>query len=186
MATIRRPARTPHLLALVAALAALDAPVAQATTLALSAGHGERTNIFAIAGVWDGASPLIERKTWRVTPHIELELKDFEGLRSGQTGYQRVAALGVTPVARIEWPGEAYRPFAEFGVGINLLSHTKLLQDPDFSTAFQFGEFLGAGLRFGARGAWEVGARVQHMSNGDIKLPNDGLNFGTLRLAYHF
>lgn len=136
--------------------------------------------------MWDVASPLIERETWRVTPHVELDLKDIEGLRSGQAGYRRVAAVGATPVARIEWPGEAYRPFAEFGVGINLLSHTKLLEDPDFSTAFQFGELLGAGLRFGARGAWEVGVRVQHISNGDIKLPNDGLTYGSLRVAYRF
>lgn len=174
------------MLALMAAAAALHAPLAHAASVALSVGHGERTNIFAIAAVWDGASPLIERESWRITPHVEFELKDLEGLRSGQTGYRRVVAVGVTPAARIEWRGEAYRPFAEFGVGINLLSHTELLEDPDFSTAFQFGEFLGAGLRFGARAAWEIGARIQHMSNGDIKLPNDGLTFGSLRLAYHF
>ncbi len=173
-------------LAIVAAAASLHAPLAHATSVAVSVGHGERTNVFAIAAAWDGASPLIERESWRIMPHVEFELKDFEGLRSGQTGYPRVVALGVTPAARIEWPGETFMPFAELGVGINLLSHTKLLQDPDFSTAFQFGEFLGFGVRFGARAAWEIGARIQHMSNGDIKLPNDGLNFGTLRVAYRF
>jgi lipid A 3-O-deacylase len=155
-------------------------------SVAISAGHGERTNIFAVAAVWDGASPLIERPSWRVTPHVEFELKDIEGLRSSESGYQRLAAIGVTPAARLEWPGVAHRPFAEFGVGVNLLSHIALQDELHFSTAFQFGEFLGVGLRFGARDAWEIGARAQHMSNGDIKLPNDGLTFGSLRLAYHF
>jgi hypothetical protein len=155
-------------------------------SVALSAGHGERANIFAIAAVWDGASPLIERESWRITPHVEFELKDVEGLRSSEAGYQRIVAIGAAPVARLEWPAAAYRPFAELGVGVNLLSHTTLQDEPHFSTAFQFGEFLGFGLRFGARAAWEIGARIQHMSNGDIKLPNDGLNFGTLRVAYRF
>jgi lipid A 3-O-deacylase PagL len=42
------------------------------------------------------------------------------------------------------------------------------------------------GLRFGARQALEFGVRIQHMSNADIKEPNDGVTFASLRFAAHW
>lgn len=52
-------------------------------------------------------------------------------------GYQSLATIGETSIARIEWPNEAYVPFVEVGVGINLHSHTTLQEEKDFSTALQ-------------------------------------------------
>lgn len=135
---------------------------------------------------WDADSPLVERDTWRVTGHVEVDVMQLQGRRSNPGGYQSLATIGATPIARIEWPNEAYVPFVEVAVGINLLSHTTLQEEKHFSTAFQFGEFLGAGLRFGTGGAHEIGVRLQHMSNADIKKPNDGITFVVVRAAYHF
>ena len=54
------------------------------------------------------------------------------------------------------------------------------------STAFQFGDHLGVGYRFGAKGAFDLGYRFQHLSNAGIKRPNHGINFHQIRLQYHF
>jgi len=51
-------------------------------------------------------------------------------------------------------------------------------------SAFQFGEHLGFGYRFGVTGAYDLGYRFQHISNGNIKDPNDGINFHQIRLQY--
>jgi len=172
--------------AMVVGLAANAASIASAESIALSAGYAEQTNVFGIAAVWDASSPLIERETWRVTGHVELDVMDLQGRRSNTGGYQSIAAIGVTPTARFEWPDEGYATFIDVGVGINFLSHTSLQEVQQFGIALQFGEFLGTGLRFGQSGAYEIGVRFEHMSNGNIKFPNDGITFGVVRVAYHF
>ena len=75
--------------------------------------------------------------------------------------------------------------YVEAGVGVHLLAKTSL-GDKRYSTAFQFGSHLGGGYRFGARHAFDLGYSFQHISNANIKLPNDGANFQEVRLQYHF
>jgi lipid A 3-O-deacylase len=164
----------------------ISGSIASAENIALSAGYAEQTNIFGIAAVWDSLSPLIERNTWRITGHIELDVMDLQGRSSNTGGYQSLGAIGVTPTAHFEWPKEGYAPFIDVGVGINFLSHTKLQEEQQFGIAFQFGEFLGAGFHFGQSSAYEIGVRLQHMSNANIMLPNDGITFGVVRVACHF
>ena len=43
-----------------------------------------------------------------------------------------------------------------------------------------------SGYRFGAKGAFDLAYRYQHLSNASIKKPNDGINFHQVRLQYHF
>jgi hypothetical protein len=173
-------------LATAVGLAANGASIASADSVALSAGYAEQTNIFGIAAMWDASAPLFDRNDWRITGHIELDVMDLQGRRSNTTGYQSLAAVGVTPIARFEWPKEGYTTFIDLGIGINFLSHTLLQEEEHFSIAFQFGELLGTGVCFGPRGAYEIGVRLQHMSNADIKLPNSGITLGVVRIAYHF
>ena len=45
---------------------------------------------------------------------------------------------------------------------------------------------LRLGYRFGAKGAFDLSYRYQHLSNGGIKHPNNGVNFNQIRLQYHF
>jgi lipid A 3-O-deacylase len=174
------------LLAMVVGLAANAASIAFAESIALSAGYAEQTDVFGIAAAWDASSPLIDRETWRVTGHVELDVMDLQGRRSNTGGYQSIGAIGVTPTARFEWPESGYATFIDVGVGINFLSHTTLQEEQQFGIALQFGEFLGTGVRFGQSGAYEIGVRFEHMSNGNIKFPNDGITFGVVRVAYHF
>lgn len=94
--------------------------------------------------------------------------------------------LSLTPVLRYQRDAElssGVTPFAEAGIGAHLLSDTRL-GDQKLSTAFQFGSMVGFGLGFGERGQYELSYRFQHISNADIKKPNDGLNLHLLRLGY--
>ena len=93
--------------------------------------------------------------------------------------------LSAGPVARLERAlGSKLALYVDASIGIHLLSHTKINEDRQFSTAFQFGEFLEMGVSFGAARQYDVGLRVQHVSNGGIKNPNDGLTYGALVIQY--
>ena len=96
--------------------------------------------------------------------------------------------LSLTPVFRLQRDtslSSGVSPYAEAGIGAHLISDTRL-GHKQYSTAFQFGSLIGAGLGFGDRGQYQLGYRFQHISNADIKKPNDGINLHLLRLAYAF
>jgi hypothetical protein len=77
------------------------------------------------------------------------------------------------------------QPFVELGVGVHLLSHTRINNDRNLATAFQFGENAGTGIAFGEHRRFEFGVYVQHESNARIKQPNNGLTYfgAVLRMA---
>lgn len=94
--------------------------------------------------------------------------------------------LSLTPVFRYQRDAglsSGVTPFAEAGIGAHLLSDTRI-GGQELSTAFQFGPLLGVGLGFGDHGQYELSYRLQHITNGSIKQPNDGLNLHLLRLGY--
>ena len=96
--------------------------------------------------------------------------------------------LSLTPVFRYQRDANlssGVTPYAEAGIGPHLLSHTSL-GFQQYSTAFQFGSLVGFGLGFGGNGQYEIAYRFQHLSNANIKKPNDGLNLHLLRLGYSF
>ncbi len=170
----------------VTVLAGLATTVSQAASIAVAGGYANQTNVWSLAVQWDAAQPFREANTWRITGHLELDAILLQGRRSGVGGYQNLGVIGVTPIARVEWPAEARTLFVEGGIGVSLLSHTELQEVQQFSTAFQFNELIGAGIRFGVDHAYELGVRLEHMSNANIKFPNDGITFGEIRVGYHF
>lgn len=94
--------------------------------------------------------------------------------------------VGVTPVWRWQpraWGGDCY---VEGGIGANLLLPVYRSRDKHFSTAFNFGDHVAIGRRFGAANEHELALRVQHFSNAGIKKPNPGEDFVQLRYAHHF
>ena len=94
--------------------------------------------------------------------------------------------IGLTPVLELRRaPASGVSYFIEGGIGIHLLSHTRI-DGRELSTAFQFGEFVGAGVNFGDRREYGVGVRIQHISNGCIKEPNYGATFAELRISYRW
>jgi lipid A 3-O-deacylase len=94
--------------------------------------------------------------------------------------------VGITPVLRFVKSGGYVRPFIEAGVGVRLLSHTRITEDFTVSSAFQFADMVGVGAIFGAHQNYQAGFRFQHISNASIKEPNPGINFSQIYLQYNF
>lgn len=69
------------------------------------------------------------------------------------------------------WPNERF--YVEGGIGPTLLSTTKLA-GKRISSAYQFGDHLGAG--FALTPSQRIGVRYSHFSNAGIKRPNPGLD----------
>ena len=123
---------------------------------------------------------------WSVSSYLELSLAYWDG-RRGTTGEDSLVDFGLTPVLRWQRdPGAGtFAPFVEFGVGLH--GHTESgISDEDFDIPFAFGTHLGAGLRFGAQGRYELAYRYQHLSNAGLGDDNPGINFHVLQLGYHF
>ena len=91
--------------------------------------------------------------------------------------------MGLTPVVELRRaPASGVSFYVEGGVGIHLLSHTRI-DERELSTAFQFGEFVGTGVNFGDRREYGVGSGFSTFrtaaSRSRIGVPPSG------RFAFH-
>ena len=130
----------------------------------------------------------VEQMVWILTTAAASFLdKDYENNNKNSKN-DELFALGLTPVFRFQRDtslSSGVSPYAELGIGPHLISETRL-GNQQYSTALQFGSVLGFGLGFGDKGQYEISYRLQHLSNGDIKTPNQGMNLHLLRLGYSF
>jgi len=168
----------------VAGLLALAAiPAAAVDGVAVEAGRGDGTDMGRVAIQWDWSQRWFQGGEWHVGGYWDLGVGYWrQDALPGQNG--DIGEIGFTPVFRLQ-RNDLAGPYAEAAIGFHLLSKTQI-GDKRFSTAFQFGDHVGFGYRFGVRSAWDLGYRLQHLSNGSIKKPNDGINFHQVRLQYHF
>ena len=79
----------------------------------------------------------------------------------------------------------SFSPYVEAAIGLHLIEPVRMDDTRAFTTAFQFGDHVGFGARFGERGQYDLGVRFQHLSNGGLKEPNNGINFAQVRFQYH-
>lgn len=171
---------------LLTALAAGAPPVESGTFGSVEAGRGESVDIWGVGFGWD------DLYVWSLGPHVQavqdllLRIDHWHG-DEAEAVYQNLWDLSVTPVLRLQPAAGTFpRAFLDIGFGVHLITETRINRTREFSTVFQFGEFLGPGVQFGDRGQYEVSFRVQHVSNGRIEEPNNGLNYRTLVFQYHF
>jgi len=176
----------------IAALALLSASPAALAVDGISFEYGDsdssnsRVNLYRVGVQWDWNKKLIEAGNWHVGGYWEANLGYWDNRSSGRTG-SGLFDVGVTPVMRFQQNSlTGLAPYAELGLGIHLLSQTSVSTQRQFGSSFQFGNHIGAGVRFGERGHYDIGYRYQHLSNVGIKQPNQGINFHQLRLQYHF
>ena len=121
-------------------------------------------------------------KSPRLDLAIEASLGHWVGRRSDLPA-SSLNDLSVVPVFRFYPDGrDAGVYFFEAGIGAHLLSRTAIDEGRRFSTALQFGDMVGVGWRPNPPSHWELGLRVEHVSNADIKKPNDGVTFYQLRV----
>jgi lipid A 3-O-deacylase len=145
-------------------------------SVSLEVGRGnDRTNVVRVATQWRWRKerPLDER--WRLHGYWEASVGAWDSEDHSS------ADFALTPVFRFERHGRPRVPYVEAAIGFHILSR-HISRDRLFSTNFQFGDHLGAGIR---SDNYDFGVRVQHISNGGIRHPNPGINFVLLRFQYH-
>jgi lipid A 3-O-deacylase len=104
----------------------------------------------------------------------------------GSTGNDSLVDFHVTPVFRWQRSVDTgFAPFIEAGVGPHGYTESAI-EDKDFTLEFAFGSHVGAGLRFGDQGRFEVMYRFQHQSNADLGDDNPGIDFHLVQIGYHF
>lgn len=127
---------------------------------------GPRSFDLAETGAW----------SWRVTPEINFG-RWFSDLND-----QDLWEVGVTPVLEVQRPIQGGVLGFNLGVGAHVLSETRF-DGNKLGSAFQFGDHVGIEWQFpGAR--WTLGYRFQHLSNGGIQPPNEGVDFHVLHLSW--
>jgi lipid A 3-O-deacylase len=120
----------------------------------------------------------------QVTVYGELSLSSWRSRTHAPSDSGALWQLGVTPVLRYTPAGMPI--FTEFGVGLTLTSKIYRKNERQFSTAYNFGDHIAIGWTFGPRHENELAFRIEHFSNGNIKLPNPGENFRALRYVRWF
>ncbi|RKP59085.1 acyloxyacyl hydrolase [Pararobbsia silviterrae] len=183
---MQKATRSSRVAAVLSVAGAAFSPLAHADLGVTFAGGvaNHHTTTLDAAVVWDPNLHWWQMGDWSFSLLGEFhaaQIRNTEGVDP-----RTVAAFGVTPVFRIGKDGGPIRPFFEAGVGVRLLSGVHLNEAYDISTAFQFADMVGVGLKFGGKGQYELGYRFEHLSNASIKRPNPGINFEQLYVGYMF
>lgn len=186
----RRPSRrlVRRLTMLAAGLALLGGATgapAQLTAISFESGAGDETAMWRV-GVQCAWREFATAGRWQVDLTVELQVGRWEGTAEHRENH-RLYDIGITPILRLEQTElAALAPFLEGAVGIHLISRNRPVDGLDMSSAYQFGDHVGAGVRFGPDHRYELAYRHQHLSNGSLVPPNDGINFNQLRVVVYF
>jgi hypothetical protein len=154
--------------------------------IVLEAGNGDQTNTARVGVIQNFDKQWLTEGDWQVTGFWEAAVGRWQG-RSAIGNKQTITDVGLTPVFRLQQknPG-TMAPYLEGAIGFHLISPTFIYANRHFGSSFQFGDHLGAGVRFGDHQQFDVGYRYQHLSNGGIKKPNQGINLNQIHFIYHF
>lgn len=164
-------------------LAVVAAPVQAVDGLSVEYGKNGSFEMVRAAVQWQWQKRWLDNGSRHVGGYWDLSLGQFQG-DSLPGRNDSLTTIGFTPTFR--WQANDLQGlYVEGGIGANLISRTSL-ETKRFSTQFQFGDHIGFGYRFGAKAAWDLGYRFQHLSNARIKQPNDGIDFHQIRLQYWF
>jgi len=149
-------------------------------------GNGNATDMARIGAGWDWDKQWFTDGDWLVTGSWEATVGAWRG-NSSVGNNRTVTDIGVTPVFRLQQKQPSgVAPYVEGAIGLHLIAPTSINGNRQFGSAFQFGDHLGVGVRFGEHRQFDLAYRYQHLSNGGIKQPNQGINFSQIRFAYHF
>tara|TARA_Y100001934_G_C12065605_1_gene637543 strand:+ start:81 stop:629 length:549 start_codon:yes stop_codon:yes gene_type:complete len=165
---------------------AASAPAVDTVLLELGTTEGsEDAERYGGAVRWDLGGSWWQTGDWSFGSYLEFSVTYWDGER-GTEDEDDLVDFGLTPVLRYQrTPSHGLAPFIEVGAGVHV--HTEDgIGNRDFDIPFAFGSHVGAGVRFGDQGRYELGYRFQHLSNAGIGDENPGINFHALQLGYHF
>lgn len=145
------------------------------------AGRGDEVDVVGIA--WDQALR-DDCDPGSRQFHLLWRIDHWKG-REPRPSTSEIWDASITPYIR--WPVSAVHKSFSFdvGIGVHALSHTKINTERKMSTAFQFGEFVGVSVPL-EDSHYDLGIRLQHVSNGGIKHPNDGITYAAVVLSRSF
>jgi hypothetical protein len=149
-------------------------------------GNGDATDMARVGANWKWDKQWFTGGNWLATGFWEASVGRWNG-HSAVGNNQTITDFGITPVFRFQQKNQSgFSPYAEAAIGFHLITPTFINADRKFGSAFQFGDHVGFGARFGDRQQFDLGYRFQHLSNGSIKQPNQGINFNQIRFGYQF
>ena len=162
---------------------ALQATQAYAQRLSLSGGSGTDGDIYQLSlithsGFWTHETS----GGLKIQAHLESTLTQIDG--SGAGGNKGITVVGLTPTLTLSTPKSPV--YAEFGIGAHYFDQKEINSRKSVGTHFEFGDFLGVGVRLGARDQFELGYRVIHFSNAGMSSNNPGLDFHQIRFGLTF
>lgn len=163
---------------------------AQAGEAVFLVGNGNAVDVVGVAYRTDTWKHWQFQNGGALTVFGEAELASWHGKEAQAAGTEsnrNITAVGFKPVLRY-YPSESasFRPYLDAGLGVHLLSATAINQSRRLPSAFEFGETLGVGVEFCPKHVCSVGLRMQHVSNGGLKQPNNGITFTQLSFGYRF
>ena len=166
---------------------ALPAQAYAVDGFSIEAGNGMGTDMMRAGIQWDWHKQWFDHGGWHLGGFWDASVGQWRG-HAQIGGNQNITDFGLTPVFRYQRNSSLFGivPYVEGAVGFHLISPTYINADRKFSTSYQFGDHVGAGFRFGDKAQYDLTYRFQHLSNGSIKEPNQGINFNQIRFAYHF
>jgi hypothetical protein len=153
----------------------------------IDVGYGtSNTHIEQLQVRWNWQEDHLDRwfagRDWHLVTFLEASLASWS---SNESGNEHLWDLGIAPVFRYQsLDRRGY--YLEGAIGGHWLSSRHLSDKRVFGTRFSFGDYIGFGKRLGTQGKYELGYRFVHYSNANIKLPNPGMNFHQLHLAYNY
>ena len=154
--------------------------------ISVEAGNGKATNTGRVGAIWNFDHPWFTEGSWQVAGFWEAMAGTWRG-HSSYGDNQTVTDLGLTPVFRFEQKvPSSVAPYLEGAIGFHLISPAFINAQRRFGSSFQFGDHIGAGVRLGDHQQYDLGYRFQHLSNGGIKQPNQGINLNEVHFIYHF
>ncbi len=170
--------------ALVASVFTASAPVAAVDGFSVIGGTGEHADMGAVGLVWNWDKRWFTEGNWFLGGYWEADASYWRG---DGPGGRSIYGLGITPVFRYErLPVNGFAPYIEAAVGVHVFSSVRLSDDKKMGTAFEFGDHVGLGFRFGEGLKYDLGYRYQHYSNAGISDNNGGVNFHQVRLKLAF
>lgn len=154
--------------------------------VSVEVGKGFYTDVVRVGAIWDSELHWSAGSATQLVAYWEATAAAWRGYSQASEN-QVITDLGLTPVFRLQQQElSVFAPYLEGGIGFHLISPTFIYSNRKFGSAFPFGDLVGIGMRFGEHHQFDLGYRFLHVSNGDIKQPNPGINFkpGSLYLSF--
>ncbi len=158
------------------------APAWALSGVAIEIGHADHTRILRASTLWNPDQRWLSGAGWNLTPHIYAGVGVWDG-----TAAHTATEVFVTPSVRFRPKATSgQQPYVEAGLGVHLISESRLDDQHDLGANLLLSEHLGMGIVFGDRSQYDLGYRFQHLDNAGRRATNPGLNAHQVRLLYNY